>query len=337
MTARNKALAFAALAATYMEARRRVLANAEETASRIGPRWLGLLAWKFLYGYSKIMGVQLASEEGASLDKIDPKTRYLIVWHPHGFIAWSALFMVSKFAVEGHPHGREWFAMVAPALFRIPVVSEALMLVNGRRVDKSIVENLLKKGASIAIQPGGVKEQMLTDESQEKAVFPANLGFIRMAIKYGMDLLPAYVFNENQLFNRVKGFDAFSDWIYKTSGFGLPIITAKFGIPMAGLFPLSKGIHVRWGEPVPVGEADEHPTDERVEEVFIRYLDALKTLFDKYAHECLPSEVAARGLKIMRLDGKPLPERLRSVPAAESVVVDDSAEARTPVTIQSAL
>lgn len=307
-------LALTALCASYLEARRRLLAYAEKKGTRLGPKWLGLLAWRFLNKFSELNGVRLASEGGEGLKNLDPARRYLIVWHPHGFIAWSALFIVSRMAVEAHPHGREWFAMVAPALFRIPIVSEALMLVNGRRVDKSVVENLARKGQSIALQPGGVKEQIVTRHDQEQAIFPANLGFIRTAIKYGMDLLPVYIFNENQMFKRVDGFEKTTQFVYDKTGFGLPAVTARFGLPMAGLMPLSTDIHVRWGAPLEVGPPEPEPSDERVEELFGRYVEALQELFNRHAHECLPPEVAARGLVMRRLDGKPFPRSVMPPP-----------------------
>mmetsp|Transcript_8108 Transcript_8108/g.25233 ORF Transcript_8108/g.25233 Transcript_8108/m.25233 type:complete len:345 (-) Transcript_8108:105-1139(-) len=328
--AKARLLAFAALSASYLEARRRLLARAEKQGTRIGPRWLGLLAWRFLNGFSELVGVRLASEGGEGLGKLDPERRYLIVWHPHGFLAWSALFIVSRMAVAGHPHGREWFAMVAPALFRLPIFSEALMLVNGRRVDKKVVENLAAKGRAIALQPGGVREQMLTTHEQEQAVFPANLGFLRMAIKHGMDLLPVYIFNENQMFKRMQGFERATKWVYDNTGFGLPVVAARFGLPMAGLLPLPTDIHVRWGAPLAVGPPEPEPSEERVEALFCRYLGALRGLFARHAHECLPPEVAAKGLKIIRLDGKPVPEDA----AREAVTLE--AHGRPPAAGQQA-
>ena len=69
-------------------------------------------------------------------------------------------------------------------LFRIPIFSEMLIILGARRVDKKVVEKMLARGDSIALQPGGVKEQALSDDQQEQAFFPARLGFIRMAIKH---------------------------------------------------------------------------------------------------------------------------------------------------------
>eukprot|EP00428_Durinskia_dybowskii_P087351 CAMPEP_0170432198 /NCGR_PEP_ID=MMETSP0117_2-20130122/41822_1 /TAXON_ID=400756 /ORGANISM="Durinskia baltica, Strain CSIRO CS-38" /LENGTH=108 /DNA_ID=CAMNT_0010691835 /DNA_START=63 /DNA_END=385 /DNA_ORIENTATION=- len=103
---RTKLLTLLAVMLSYLKARDFVLQRAEVVGRRIGPRWLGMVAWHILNLYSRIAGVRNISEISDNPDKLDPSKRYLIVWHPHGFIAWSALFIASRMAVLGHPHGR---------------------------------------------------------------------------------------------------------------------------------------------------------------------------------------------------------------------------------------
>lgn len=295
-------LGASALVAGYCWAFRWYLSYVEAKACRAGPQWLGLLAWRILNIYSGLVGVNLASEGGEGLKLVDPTRRYLIAWHPHGFLAWSAMFILCRQAVAGEPCGREWFAMVAPALFRLPIVGEMLLLVNGRRVDRKVFEHLLSSGASVAVQPGGVTEQLMTRHDQEQVVFPKRLGFIRQAIKHGVDyLMPCYIFQETQMYRRVEGLDWLSSLIRRTTGLGLPFVTARFGLPMAGLLPMPTDIHVRWGKPVEVGEKELEPSEERVEELYNRYVAALHEVFDQHAHDCLPPELAKRGLKVIRL------------------------------------
>jgi hypothetical protein len=191
------------------------------------------------------------------------------------------------------------------------------MLVNGRKVDKAIVENMLQKGKSIALQPGGIKEQIASRSDQEQAVFPPNLGFIRMSLKYGMDILPVYVFNENQMFTRIPGLDWAAELMNRMTGFGMPFVQGKFGLPQAILLPRSTDIHARWGRPIQVGNPVEDPSDAMVEELFTEYLHALRDIWSRYAFECLPAEVAAKGLKIVRLDGKPVPPERPSLADAQ--------------------
>jgi len=85
----------------------------------------------------------------------------------------------------------------------------------------------------------------------------------------------------------------------------VPIVRGKFGIPQL-LLPKRTDVHVRWGVPIVV-ERDPSPSDERVEELFQTYMGHLRDLFDTFAYECLPPEVAARGLKITRMDGGRVP------------------------------
>ncbi|CAJ1390667.1 unnamed protein product [Effrenium voratum] len=289
----------------YVTLKERILRRFEMKGGRAVPLWLARLVLDGLTCYSSFMGVREVSVGGEL--NCDRSKKYMIVWHPHGFITWVPFFLAGKYALDAQPAGERWFPVVAPVLFRIPIFGEVLAILGGRRVERKVVEKLLARGDSIAIQPGGVKEQAKTSEVQEQAFFPARLGFIRLAIRYGVDLLPVYFFGENQLYKRVDGLEWLSNLINKTTGMTLPIVTARFGIPMAGPIPIPTDIHTRWGRAVPVGPREEEPSDEHVEEVFCRYVTELRRLFREHAKDCLPPEIANRGLKIVRLDGRPLP------------------------------
>ncbi|CAK0794616.1 unnamed protein product [Prorocentrum cordatum] len=257
-------------------------------------------------GWAALNGVKVKSEggEGVSADK---SKAYIYVWHPHGFISFVPSFLMGSMAVGGHPHGRPWFGTCIPLLFNIPILGEIFSLTNARPVDRKTIETLLKSGASVAIQPGGVKEQAATREDQEQAFFPAKLGFIKLAIQHGRPLMPLYLFGENQLYKRVGGLEKITKIIQRLTGMTLPIVTAKFGIPMAGLLPRATDVHIRWGNPVDVGEKEADPSDERVNEVFERYVAELQRLFDANAKDCLPPAVAAKGLKVVRLGASERP------------------------------
>uniref|UniRef100_A0A7S1F445 Acyltransferase n=1 Tax=Noctiluca scintillans TaxID=2966 RepID=A0A7S1F445_NOCSC len=300
MSATKPVVAVLASVYAWTKARAFLLARAEKSGTRVGPEYLGWFTSWLLYRYSLLMGVRLASEN--TFTPSDDK-KYLIVWHPHGFLAWTPVFLMCKEAVVGHPLGREWFGMVAPVLFKLPFWSDLFLFMNARGVTKPTVEALLRAGKEIAIQPGGVKEQLQTRHDQEVAVFPANLGFIRMAIKYQRHLLPVYFFGENQLYTKIEGLDGASDTLFKTTGLPIPALAGKFGLPFVGLLPRSGDIHVRWGNSIDPGPAEDEPSDSRVEEVFGRYLAEIQRIFDENAFNCLPPEVAAKGLLIKRVPG----------------------------------
>lgn len=266
----------------------------------IGPRWLARALTSMNATVAWLAGVDIVSVAGPGLDA-DPSRPYMYVWHPHGFVAYCATMLVSGMAVRKQPHGREWFASCAPVLFKIPLLGDIITVTNGRQVDRKSLEALLEGGASFGIQPGGIHEQAATRHDQEQALFPRKLGFIRLAIKYGRHLMPLYVFGENQLYKRVDGFEWLTRLIKRATGMTLPVVQAKYGLPQAGLLPIATPIHLRYGRPVDVGPPEDNPSEERVEQVFQSYLEELQAVFDENATACLPKEVAAKGLKVVRL------------------------------------
>jgi len=284
---------------SFLSWRFKLLRQAIRQGRACGPKWLRELCVTIMGTCAKLIGVKIASEKGEGLKA--PSQQYIYVWHPHGFISYCPPFLLTEMAVKGRPHKKEWFGTCIPLLFKIPVLGEIFTVTNARPVDRKTLDSLLSEGASIAVQPGGVKEQAASREDQEQAIFPAKLGFVRMAMKYGTPLMPVYLFGENQLYKRVNGFDWLTELIRKFTGMTLPIVLGKFNIPQAILLPRATDIHVRWGKPVDVGAPEENPSEERVQEVFEKYLAELQRVFDEHAKDCLPPAVAAKGLKVVKL------------------------------------
>jgi 2-acylglycerol O-acyltransferase 2 len=111
-------------------------------------------------------------------------------------------------------------------------------------------------------------------------------GFVRLAMKYGADLVPVFSFGENELFLQVDNPEG--SWLRKfQNGF-----KEKFGFsPVAfhgrgifnyslGLMPFRKAITAVVGKPIHV-EKVEKPTDEQVEVMHQKYIDALVALFEE--------------------------------------------------------
>lgn len=294
------ALVLSVMYILFLMIRLSLIQSAVKECRAVGPPWLGRLVTSGARLAANLVGVRIASLQGEGL-AADPSKRYMYVWHPHGFVSYVPSFLMGGMARSGEPHAREWFGTCAPLLFNIPVLGEMYTIANARPVDRSSLELILSAGGTIAVQPGGIKEQAATRHDQEQAFFPKRLGFIRLAIKHGTALMPLYLFGENQLYKRVDGFEWLTRLIYRASGMTLPIVTAKFGLPQAGLLPIATDIHVRYGNAIDVGTPCDEPSDERVEELYRRYVQELERLFDVNAPTCLPPAVAKRGLRVVRL------------------------------------
>ena len=87
----------------------------------------------------------------------------------------------------------------ASVVFCVPLVRELLLLMGVRDATRATLLRLLGAGHSIAIQPGGIWEMVMSDSSQEALYFQRSLGFVRLALEAGRPLLPCYSFGENQV------------------------------------------------------------------------------------------------------------------------------------------
>lgn len=310
----NYSLALLGLPAMYGAWFVFVVRKAANKTALWGPRWLAASLSSVLYNFIRVwMKYSNDYETAIKLGKFDPAKQYVMIWHPHGTFTIAALYVFSYCAASSCVFpGDKLYCAVADLLLSIPGLAEFLLLCNARAVNSRTCSNVLAAGKTLAIQPGGMLEQVSTDMNQERVFFPARLGFIRLAIKQGAPLLPVYAFGENQLYDTSQWMRSVNMWCYKKMGTGSLFVHGLFGVPISPMLPNpfccpnpGRGLHVRFGEPVEVGAPDSDPSDEKVKEVFDHYSAALLKLFDTYKDECLPAAVAARGLEIvLRVDDR---------------------------------
>jgi len=260
-----------------------------------GPRWLAVLVANLLTWIMRVIG-QCPITAVPPEKPLVPGRQAVVVWHPHGGYTTMCLMHCAQFTASAKP--LQWYPGVAPLLFKLPLFREMLLLLNARSVVGKSLEALLAAGHSIGVQPGGIPEQLLSDHRREIALFPRKLGFVRLAMRHGTDLLPVYIFGENQAYITLgeRGI-AFSASCFKWIGVPLVPVTGRLGLPW--LVPTPTDVHVRWGNAVAVGAPSRDPSDEEVAAVFCRYLTELRRIFDKHKDACLPPEVAARGLTVL--------------------------------------
>lgn len=283
-----------------------VLRGASRRVGPWGPRWLALALSGMLNRFGCwYLRFSHDTDEKIKAGLFEPGKQYLVVWHPHGAFTITALYFLSNWWARSYPMPG-LFVCVADLLLRVPVLAEFLLLCNARSGDSRTFDSLLANGRTVAVQPGGIAEQVQTDDQQETVFFPKRLGFIRLALKHGVPLLPAYAFGENQLYVTTPAVRSLNCWLYQKFKVGTLFVWGRGGLlvtpalPNPGLLPVPGGpLNVRWGEPVDVGAPDEAPSDEKVKAVFEKYSAELRRLFDAHKDKCLPPEVAAKGLKVV--------------------------------------
>ena len=116
---------------------------------------------------------------------------------------------------------------IADVLFSIPIIRELLLFSNARSANPKVMGECAQNGLSLALNPGGVHEQLQYRNDREEAYFPNNLGFIRIALRHGVPLVPVYFFGENQIFKSFgEGGTRFSKWLYEKTGYDFCFCTS---------------------------------------------------------------------------------------------------------------
>lgn len=263
-----------------------------------GPRWLSKILTDASYFVAgTLMQIPFKSNEKESEEKGILKGQIFVVFHPHGAFCGAATFFGGSMWFNHSTPKSQWYAMVADLLFRVPFLGDFLTINNVRSVSRSTIQGLLANGHSVAVQPGGIFEQIRWDPDREVIYFPKNLGFIYLAVERGIPLVPLYIFGENQLFGQNAITRKLNMMMNKLTGVGTLFVSGRFGLPI--LWPRPSPIYWCYGNRVEVGEPDASPSEERIHEIFRRYTKEIRRMFDAHAKEALPKEVAEKGLKIV--------------------------------------
>ncbi len=265
-------------------------------AGPFGPRWLAVALARFFSWIMTALGRCPVKTLVLPPAPFDSKKQYLVVWHPHGAYTTMAFMKCALYTTTSTPV--EWYPGIAPFLFQVPFFREALLLMNARSVDARTMNKLAAAGYTIGLQPGGIPEQLEADHTREKAVFPAKLGFIRLAMRHGVPLLPVYIFGEGQAYKIALGDigRAFARWTYRVLRAPMVPVLGLWNLPW--MVPNPTDVSVCWGRPVDVGPPNASPTDAEVTEVLHRYVAELRRVFDAHKDECLPPEIAQKGLEV---------------------------------------
>ena len=189
----------------------------------------------------------------------------LIPWHmvPFGFD------IVKKYKVFPKGLGAHW-------LFKVPVIRDFFLAVGTVDGNHKTAEKLLNNNNLLFICPGGMKEAMHSFPGKDVLGFKKRYGFIKLAVKTGSPIIPAYCFGINDIYSQPK---LLLNFRYKiTSKTGLPL-TLPTGI--LGLIPRRKKLILVIGKPLEIKKCNK-PTEEMILGYHKKIVDIYDKLFSKY-------------------------------------------------------
>ncbi|SAM84839.1 probable diacylglycerol acyltransferase type 2b [Ustilago bromivora] len=222
---------------------------------------------------------------------LPPDRPYIFGCHPHGILGVAAVANLATDATEFS----ESFPGITPHLltlatnFTIPLFRDCLMAMGICSVSKRSCEAILKKGkgSAIAIVVGGASESLAAHPGTADLTLRRRLGFIKIAIRNGADLVPVFSFGENDVYEQLSNEQgtriyALQKKFQALFGFTLPFFHGRglFNYSI-GLMPYRHPIVSVVGKPIHVKQ-NPNPTKEELERVQTLYIEELMNIWDTW-------------------------------------------------------
>ncbi|KAG1863551.1 diacylglycerol acyltransferase-domain-containing protein [Suillus subalutaceus] len=258
--------------------------------NRLTPWFRSLKIWQY---FAEYYPASLLKECDLPADR-----PYVFGYHPHGSLV-SLQGALATFATEGKSTGfSKAFPGIKPHLltltnnFNIPLYREVIMALGISSVSRESCSNILSSGPgqAITIVVGGAAESLSARPGTADLTLKRRLGFIKVAIQHGADLVPVFSFGENDIYNQMpneKGTTiyALQKKFQNMFGFTLPLFHGRGLLNYnLGLMPYRRRIVSVIGRPIHVQRC-EKPSLEEVERVQRMYIEELTRIWNSYKDE----------------------------------------------------
>lgn len=261
----------------------------DEAPEKGGRRSAWVRSWRIWDYYTSYFPASIKKEVD-----LPPDRPYLFGYHPHGIIGMGA---IATFGTDGtrfsqHFPGITPYLMTLTTNFKMPLYRDLLMALGICSVSKKSCNYILEKGSgnAICIVIGGAAESLSAHPGTADLTLQNRVGFIKVAMQHGADLVPVFSFGENDIYEQMpnaKGTTLYTlqKHFQAIFGFTLPLFHGRGILNYNfGLMPYRRTIVSVFGRPIPTQKV-EKPSMEMVLEVHAQYIAELKRIWEKYKDE----------------------------------------------------
>ncbi|CEF61038.1 Diacylglycerol acyltransferase family-containing protein [Strongyloides ratti] len=258
--------------------------NTPRNGSRVSYNFRNSRIWKYLADYFPIKLIKTS--------ELNPEKNYIIGCHPHGILSIGSFVTLCTNGTNFMTMfpGIKSYLMTLHAQFFLPFRREIGIALGGIEASPTSLKYLLTKcgkGNVVGIVLGGVHELYDAHPKTNVLKIGNRRGFCKYALKYGADIVPMYNFGENDVYEQIPNertsfIRQIQMKICHKFGFIPPIIRGRgiFNYSF-GMLPHQNPIYCVMGKPIEVIQNDT-PTEAEIEELYQKYIDCLKKLFNNY-------------------------------------------------------
>jgi len=207
-----------------------------------------------------------------------PNAQFIFGFHPHGVGSDFRVLMQGILPTFLPNIWSRTRSLAATVLFKIPIIRQITLWTGCIDASRSVADRALKNGRSLIILPGGEAEQLMTVRGEETLYLERRKGFVKLALKHEIPLVPCYVFGSNDLFSTSRFMYSIRHTIMKTLGVCIPLAKGTAGsfVP----FPIKNTVVI--GDPIvlePVADIT-NITSEELDNAHKIYMSKIRELFD---------------------------------------------------------
>lgn len=256
---------------------------------RIG-KWLQLKRWRLWKAWLRFVAFEVIADNPSSLKSIDLQNDQAIVAVvPHGIFPFSLGFSVLT-DIGTRVFGN-FRPVVATATKLVPFLRSILSWLHSVDASRPSVDRALSQRFRIGLAPGGIAEMFEgypkpnTHPDEEYAILNSRKGFVRLACKHGIPVLPVYCFGATKMFKRLQ-LPAFFEQASNLFRISICVFFGSWGLPM----PFRQKLLYVLGRPIfpprilaEHGVSEGNPLfEEQVNLMHSQFCDELKAIFDRH-------------------------------------------------------
>jgi 1-acyl-sn-glycerol-3-phosphate acyltransferase len=209
-----------------------------------------------------------------------PNAQFIIAGFPHGSGADFRVLLEGciQDIMPNIVKNDNFRTLAASVLFQIPLFRDLALWTGCIDANRKTATKALDRGRSLLVLPGGEAEQLLTTYGKEQVYLSSRKGFVKLAMRKNISVVPMYVFGSNDLFYTSSFLMGPRKFLMKKFGICIPFC---FGL-LGSLCPLPKRTTIVFGSPLKFAIKGTEPTDDELDLAHQTFCKELKNLFDSH-------------------------------------------------------
>jgi len=204
----------------------------------------------------------------------DQSRSYVIAAEPHSVLPIGIIVLTPQ---SGFLPISNLRALASTAVFWTPIVRSIWSWLGLVPVTRKSFTELLQRGTSCVVVPGGVQECLYMEYGREVVFLKNRYGFVRVAMEAGSPLVPTFCFGQTNIYKWWKPKGKWYNQLSRAIGFTPLVFWGRFGGPI----PFQKPMYYVVGKPIEVIK-NTSPTHAEVASILGQFIKATEELFEKH-------------------------------------------------------